>query len=89
MPDLELQVPGKTVQITIRRDTVEIRVEDRLVGVGDREKLRAWLEGPKGVFAFDDINWYKAGGGIAIGITDLVRPWTLADHDVQQLREGI
>lgn len=56
------------VQVAIRRDMVDFRYQDRLVGIADRDHLRSWLNAPFGVLVYDDCTWLELAGGIALGI---------------------
>jgi hypothetical protein len=78
-----------TVEVLVRRDTVELRLRDALVGVADREDLRRWLRHPVSVFAYDDLAWIATPTGIALAIDDVVPPWPLPDHVAAGLRERV
>jgi hypothetical protein len=78
-----------TAQVTIRLDTVEVRCCDTLVGIADREFLRAWLRRPDGVFAYDDMAWLATGNGVALAIDDVVPAWVLTDSVLEGLREQV
>jgi hypothetical protein len=76
-------------EVRIDLDTVELRCRNDVVGVVDRERLRAWLRRPGGVYAYDDIAWLATGNGIALAIDDIVPAWVLADHVLEGLRERV
>jgi hypothetical protein len=78
-----------TAEVAIRRDTVEVRCRDRLVGVADRDLLRAWLGAPFGVFAYDDVAWLQANSGIVLCISDVVAGHDLGVHVVDDLRSRL
>lgn len=59
-------------ELSIRRDTVEVRCGDRLVGIADRAYLRAWLKSPGGMYMCDDMAWGWTGWAIAVHIKGLV-----------------
>ena len=78
-----------TVEVLIRRDTVELRLGDALVGVAGREDLRRWLHDPVSVFAYDDLVWIATPTGIALAIEDAVPPWPLPEHVAAGLRDRV
>lgn len=73
-------------EVVVRRDTVELRVGDHLVGIADRDYLRDWLRHPNGCFAYDDVAWSVTGDGVALMVEDRVPMWPLADHQLYDLR---
>jgi hypothetical protein len=75
-----------TVELRLRRDTVELRCGDRLRGVADREALGAWLRAPEGSFAYDDLTWFAAGPGIALAVDNAVPAWFLDEQLLTTLR---
>lgn len=77
------------VEVLIRRDTVELRLRDTLVGIADRDYLRRWLRSPQSVFAYDDMMWIATPTGIALAIDGRLPPWPLPDHVVAGLRDRI
>ena len=82
--------PGDRMRLLAgRRDTVEIRCRDSLVGITDRDLLRAWLHDPAGVYAYDELAWLQVGDGVALAIDDLVPAYVLADQVLRDLRERV
>jgi hypothetical protein len=78
-----------TAEVTIRRDTVEIRCRETIVGITDRELLRDWLRRPEGVLAYDELAWLTVGNGVALAIDDIVPAWVLAEHVLVDLRQRV
>lgn len=76
-------------EVAIRRDTVEIRCRETVVGIVERDLLRAWLREPEGVYAYDEMAWLRVGNGIALAIDDIVPAYVLADHVLRDLRERV
>ena len=74
------------LDVSIRRDTVEVRMRDVLVGIADRGKLREWLRTPDGMFVCDDLTWLWNGFCIGIYVRDLVSASPLRAHVVETLR---
>jgi hypothetical protein len=77
------------VEVMIRRETVELRCQEHLVGVADRDYLRSWLGAPFGVFAHDDCAWLHLAPGIALCIGDVVSSHILNEHVVNDLRSRL
>lgn len=80
---------GITAEIAVKRDTVEMRVRDHLVGIADRDYLRGWLRAPEGCYAYDDVLWGVAGNGVMLAVDERVPMWPLSDHQLSQLREAV
>jgi hypothetical protein len=79
-----------TAELTIRRDTVEMRCSGRMVGIADRDVLRSWLHDPDGEFAYDDLAWLDLGhGGVALHVDEMVPAFVLRDHVVADLRSRV
>jgi hypothetical protein len=78
-----------TAEIAVRRDTVEIRFEERIVGIAERDLLGAWLRHPEGVYAYDDVTWFTGNGGVGLEILELVPASVLSDDAMFSLRERI
>lgn len=74
------------LDVSIRRDTVELRMRNVLVGIADRGKLREWLRTPDGMFVCDDLTWLWNGFCIGIYVRDLVPASLLRSHVVETLR---
>lgn len=62
------------VEVQFRRDTVELRCDEHLKAVFDRDELRAWLDEPSGVLSVDDVALALHDEHIHIWIDPLV-PW--------------
>jgi hypothetical protein len=77
------------VEVMIRRETVELRCQDRLAGITDRDHLRTWLTAPFGVLAYDDCSWLHLTTGIALCIDDIISPCVLSDHVIADLRSRL
>jgi hypothetical protein len=77
------------VEVAVRRDTVELRIRDALVGVVGRDDLRRWLQHPVSVLAYDDLAWIATPTGVALAIDRVVPPWPLADHVLDGLRDRV
>jgi hypothetical protein len=73
----------------IRADTVEIRWQDKNMGVADREVLRSWLAAPFGVFAYDEISWLAVDLGIALCLGAVVSAHVLTSPVVADLRSRL
>ena len=78
-----------SAEIAVRRDTVEMRCRESLVGIADRDRLRAWLREPQGVYAYDEIAWLGVSNGVALAIEDVVPAWVLDDQVLNGLREEL
>jgi hypothetical protein len=76
-------------ELVVRRDTVEMRCRDVLVGVANRDYLRQWLRNPEGVYVYDDMSWMVTGNGIALSLGDVVPSWPLEDHVLAGIRERV
>jgi hypothetical protein len=85
--DVEDRLGASVVlDVSIRRDTVELRIRDALVGIADRNELREWLRIPDGMFVCDDLTWLWNGYSIGIHVQDLVPASQLRAHVVETLR---
>lgn len=73
-------------ELSVRRDTVEIRCRDRLVAVQDRQGLSAWLARPDGMLTVDETHWLWNGWAFSIYIRDLVPVFVLEFGVVDDLR---
>lgn len=74
------------LDVSIRRDTVELRVQDTLMGIADRDRLREWLRAPDGMFVCDELTWLWNGFSVGIHVRDLVPASQLRSHVVETLR---
>lgn len=74
------------LDVSIRRDTVELRLRDVLVGVADRGRLREWLGTPAGRFVCDELTWLWNGYSVGISVRDQVPASLLRAHVVETLR---
>ena len=74
------------LDVSIRRDTVELRLQDALVGIADRDRLRAWLSTPDGMYACDDLTWLWNGFCVGVHVEDLGSATMLRPHVVEMLR---
>jgi hypothetical protein len=79
---------GATVvlDVSIRRDTIELRLQNALVGIADRDQLREWLRAPEGMFVCDDLTWLWNGFCVGIYVRDRVPASLLQAHIVETLR---
>jgi hypothetical protein len=75
-------------EVNIRRDTVEFRAGDRLVGIVDREAFKNWLLVPVQALVFDEMAWQWDDflNRVLLRIKDLVSWWPLDDEDLATLR---
>jgi hypothetical protein len=78
-----------TAEVTVRAETVELKMFDTVVGIADRDYLRQWLRHPEGVYAYDEMAWLTVADGIALAIDDMLPPWVLDNHVLSGLRECI
>jgi hypothetical protein len=78
-----------SAEIAVRRDTVEVRCQESLVGIADRDRLRAWLWRPEGVYAYDEIAWMEVGDRVSLAIDDVVPAWLLDAQVLAGLREEL
>jgi hypothetical protein len=76
-------------EVAVRRDTVEIRFAESLVGIADRDLLRAWLRHPEGSYVYDDVTWFTFDGRVGLEIRELSPAAVLADGVLNSLRERI
>ncbi len=88
-----IEVPdrwGRTsaAEVVVRLDTVEIRYQDRLIGVADRDRLRDWLRDPHGSYVYDEICWLAVSIGVSLALED-EPAWVLPDHILFRLREHL
>ena len=83
-----LPVDDRTsVEVTVRRDFVELRVDSRCVAVIDRDTLRGWLTHPhhRPSYPIDDVTWiHRPDGGVMLTITR-IGAWALNPHAVRAL----
>ena len=75
-----------TAEVAVHLDTVEIRYQDRVIGVANRDHLRDWLREPHGSYVYDEICWLAVSIGVALAVGD-EPAWVLPDHILFQLRE--
>jgi hypothetical protein len=78
-----------TAELSIRRDTVEIRCRGALVAVQDRQQLSEWLARPDGALTVDEMSWLWTGWAISIYIRNLVPPFALTIPVVEDLRRHL
>ena len=78
-----------SAELSIRRDTVEIRCRDRLVAVQDRDRLTAWLAKPDGLLSVDDVRWMWTGWAFSICVPGLVPAFALGFGVVDELRRRL
>ena len=82
-------VDGKPVlgEAMVRRDTVELRCQDHLVAIADRDAFREWVEHPEGEFVADEMAWLGTERGVFLAVKDLC-PWSPVSGSVMaDLRE--
>jgi hypothetical protein len=85
--DVEDRAGGAVVlDVSIGRDTVELRLHDMVVGIADRGSLREWLRIPDGMFVCDELTWMWNGYTVGIHVRDLVPASQLRAHVVETLR---
>ena len=76
--------PG-TVEVVVRRDTVDWWAYDRCQAVFDGDLLQAWLADPKGFCEVDSVALVRTPHGYFMSI-DTTVPWTvLTVDDLNQL----
>ena len=82
--------PGQhapAVEMTLRREVVEMRYQDRCVAVIDRERLRDWLfQSTSSRLPIDDVTWIGLGGGRVMLSITRAGAWALTPTTVEGLR---
>ena len=80
-----------TVQLRIRRETVEVWCRDRLVAILDRDQLAAWLGDPDGALICDEMSWMWShmASVVCIYIRDAVPAYPLSRHVVDGLLQRL
>ncbi len=77
-------------EVVVRRDTVEFRLNDVLVGSMVRDVLGVWLGHPTGTFKYDDMHWItNEHGSVGLAIGQSVPVQWLADDVVRDLIAAI
>ena len=86
-----LDVRGResSVEVKIRRDSVEFWYADRLQAVFDRDALRGWLSAPRDWLTRDDLSWAETDTGVALTVHERVPWWPVASQVLDELRERI
>jgi hypothetical protein len=76
-----------TVEVNVRRDTVELRCEDTIVGIANRDFLHAWLRNPDSPYVYDETTWLPMGfGDVALAIDDRIPAWCLSRSILNNLK---
>ncbi len=78
-----------SAELSIRRDTVEIRCRNRIIAVQDRDRLKAWLAKPDGLLSVDDVHWMWTGWAFSICVPGLVPAFRLGFGVVEELRRRL
>ena len=80
-----------TVQLRIRRETVEVWCRDRPVAILDRDQLAAWLAHPDGALICDEMSWMWShmASVVCIYIRDAVPAYPLSQHVVDGLLQRL
>jgi hypothetical protein len=76
-------------EVLVRQSSVELRCQERVMGVADREHLRSWITKPSGKYTYDDVTWLCRDDGLYLSLTDLVPGHPLASHVIDDLRAGL
>jgi hypothetical protein len=74
------------VELSLRRDTVEVRCRNKLAGIADRDTLRSWLRDPQGIYEYDDMAWLWNGYAVGVCIRNMLPTNLLRPHVVENLR---
>jgi hypothetical protein len=72
------------VELTVRRDDLEIRFQQRSLAVLDRRTLRRWLRKPAQPYSMDDVTWSAKGRTRLIAL-DQAPPMPVPPRIVGQL----
>lgn len=72
------------VQMTVRRDDVEIRYRDKHLGLIDRDRFRRWLRKPRSPLYGDDVTFDVSRGQLRISMTEST-PYPVPDDTVEAL----
>lgn len=72
------------VELTVRRDDLEVRFADRHLAVVDRKALRRWLNRPTGPYLTDAVTWVARGRARLIAL-DQAPPTPLPPRIIGQL----
>lgn len=75
------------VELTFRRDVVEVHHEGRCRAVFDRDHLREWLTYPQGSVSVDDVSFIQSTDGILLRVEPVVPGWPLAQYALAQVRD--
>lgn len=88
--DVEDRVGAAAVlEVSIRPETVELRLRGTLVGITDRAMLRRWVRRPDGMYVCDELTWLWNGYSIGIYVRDQIPASLLRSDAVETLRKGL
>ena len=74
------------VELTFRRDVVEVHMDGHCRAVFDRDHLREWLTYPEGTFSCDDVSLILSTDGILLRIDPAVPGCPLSQTTSDELR---
>jgi hypothetical protein len=83
---LDVDRTAVSAEVSIRRDTVEIRCREQLVAVQGRDQLRDWLARPDGLLNCDETTWLWNGWSVSLCIAGMVPVRALGFDVVEDLR---
>ena len=91
MSVLELDLEGLDglpvhARVMVRRDTVEIHAGGKIVGICDRDQLRAWLHEARLQWVYDDVAWLRDSDGWSLAIDNLTPNWHITEAVLNDLR---
>jgi len=78
-----------SAELSIRRDTVEIRCRNRLIAIQDRDQLTEWLARPDGALICDELSWLWTGWAVSIYIRHEVPAFALPFPVIDDLRRRL
>jgi hypothetical protein len=88
--DVEDRVGAAAVlEVSIRRDTVELRLRGTMVGITDRPMLRRWVRQPDGMYVCDELTWLWNGYSIGIYVRDQIPASFLRPKSAETLRKHL
>jgi hypothetical protein len=77
------------VELTFRRDVVEVHYEGRCRAVFRRDVLKEWLTYPEGSVTADDVSFTLSTDGIVLRVEPVVPGCPLAQFMLAELRERV
>jgi hypothetical protein len=78
-----------SVEVRIRRDTVELWAYGRMAAIFHRSQLRRWLADPEGVLVVDDVTWALLGDRLGLSIDPFMSWWSLEGYVLDDLRQRV